>query len=139
MEKKRLFKILSKAETEKVAEFAGSIKNSCHIVIVKEPEKSLSMVKMREPVKESLFYIGEVIICEAIVEVDGVKGVAVSMEDNFEKVLNMAIIDAACNKGIFDQYAALEQLEKEQLCETEKENAMFMKTKVDFHSMSAEG
>ncbi len=43
----------------------------------------------------------EVIVCEAAVEIDGTKGIAVAMGDDAEKTLDMAIIDAAVNKGIF--------------------------------------
>lgn len=138
MEKKRLTKILARAENRQVEEFAREIKERYSPVIVKAPEKSLVMIKMREPVKESLFYLGEVIVCEAIVDLDGAKGVAVIMGDDGEKALNMAIIDAACNKGVFTRYDVLEALEKEQLQKAEKENAMFMKTMVNFRSMDSE-
>lgn len=138
MEKKRLFKIMFKSDREIIRELADEIKSNKEIMIVKEPSKSLAMIKMREPVKESLFYMGEVIICEAIVEIEGTKGIAVSMGDDFEKILNMAIIDAACNKGIFYRYDYLTELEKEHINKEEKENAMIMKTMVNFKSMDSE-
>lgn len=138
MEKKRLFKILAKAENAKVSCLAKKIKDKYSVTIVKKPEKTLAMIKMREPVMESLFYLGEVIICEAVVMLDGVKGMAVTMGDDFDKVTDMAIIDAACNKGVFEDYATLEQLEQKQILAEQRENAMFMKTKVNFHSMDAE-
>ena len=107
-------------------------------VIVKAPEKSLAMIRMREPVQESLFYLGEVIVCEAIVDLAGKKGVAVLMGDDFDKVLDMAVIDAACNAGVFARYDELERLEREQKIQLEKERAMFLKTMVSFHSMDSE-
>ena len=138
MEKRRLFKILAKAEREEVGCLAKKIKDKYSVTIIKKPEKTLAMIKMREPVKESLFYLGEVIISEAVVMLDDVKGTAVTMGDDFDKVTNMAVIDAACNKGVFEDYAALEQLEEKQLLAEQRENAMFMKTKVNFHSMDTE-
>ena len=129
MEKKRLFKILSKAESEKVAELGKKIRDKYPVTVIKKPEKTLAMIKMREPVQNSLFYLGEVIISEASVSIDGTVGRAAAMGDDFEKTLNMALIDAACNKGIF---------EDEQNEITEKENAMLQKTKVNFHSMDSE-
>ena len=133
-----MFRILAKSDSGTVQKLAEKIKSRYSITIVKKPEKALAMIKMREPVKESLFYLGEVIICEAVVMIDDVKGMAVTMGDNFDKVTDMAIIDAACNKGVFDDYAELERLESEQLIAEQKENAMFMKTKVNFHSMDSE-
>lgn len=138
MEKKRLTKILCKASDDTVRALAQEIKNQYPVVVVKEPEKTLTMIKMHEPVHESLFYIGEVIVSEAIVTLGDAKGVAVIMGDNYEKVLNMAIIDAACNKGVFTEMSVLEALEKQQQLEVEKENAMFMKTMVNFTSMHTE-
>lgn len=121
-----------------VKELADGIKSQYSPVIIKNPEKSLVMIRMREPVKESLFHLGEVIVCEAIVELEGTKGMAVLMGDDFDKVLDMAVIDAACNKGVFDQQDRLLELEAEQKLHEEKENAMFQKTMVDFHSMDSE-
>lgn len=138
MEKKRISKILARTDREAVRQLADAVKAKYIPVIVKAPEKSLTMIRMREPVQESLFYLGEVIVSEAIVDIDGTKGMAVLMGDDFDKVLDMAVIDAACNKGIFEQYDVLEQWEREQKVRMEKENAMFMQTMVSFKSMDSE-
>lgn len=138
MEKRRLFKIMSNADRKVIIDLAGKVKKAHETVIVKEPEKALAMVKMREPVKESLFYLGEVIITEATVSVDGVNGTAVTMGDDYEKTLSMAIIDAAYNSNLFEDETVLLEMEKGQISKVEKENAMFMKTMVNFHSMDSE-
>ena len=137
MDKKRLFKIMTHANREAIADMAEKIKRKHSIVIVKEPSKTLALIKMRESVKSSLFYMGEVIVAECIVELDRVKGMAVSMGNDFEKILNMAVIDAACNKGVFEEEATLLALEKEQLIKAQKENAMHLKTMVNFTSMDS--
>ena len=41
MEKKRLFKILSKAESEKVAELGKKIRDKYPVTVIKKPEKTL--------------------------------------------------------------------------------------------------
>ena len=138
MDKKRLSKVLTKADRQTVATIASDILKSYHPVIIKEPGKTLAMIKMREPVKNSLFYIGEVIVCEAVVEIDNIKGAAVLMGDDTEKVLNMAIIDAAVNMSAFSGIAALLSLEKEQNDYLMRENAMHLKTMVNFESMDQE-
>ena len=58
MDKKRLSKILAKADRRDVAALASDVRMAYSPVIVKEPAKMLAMIKMREPVRQSLFYIG---------------------------------------------------------------------------------
>ena len=99
MEKRRISRILARADGAAVKRLADEIKAVQSPVIVKAPEKSLAMIRMREPVQESLFYLGEVIVCEAIVDLAGKKGVAVLMGDDFDKVLDMAVIDAASSSA----------------------------------------
>ena len=138
MDKKRLTKILAKADRSVIASLSADIQKTHRPIIVKEPCKTLTMIKMREPVKQSLFYIGEVIVCEAAVEIDGVQGVAVLMGDDTEKTLGMSIIDAAINKGVFGGMDTLLELEKEQNDLVMRENAMHLKTMVNFESMDQE-
>lgn len=138
MDKKRLFRIMAKASDEEIRELANDIIADHTVMVIKEPAKTLAMIKMREPVKESLFYIGEVIVCEAVVMVDGTRGMAVTMGDHFEKVYHMAVIDAACNQGIFAGEKRLLELEEQQITRKEKENAMHLKTMVNFQSMDSE-
>ena len=138
MEKKRLTKILARADKKFIAELSADIRKTYSPVIIKEPGKTLTMIKTREPVKQSLFYLGEVIVCEAVVEIDGVKGIAVAMGDDTEKTLDMAIIDAAVNKGVFTGMDKLITLEKEQNDKIMRENAMHLKTMVNFQSMDTE-
>ncbi|MCL1905592.1 MAG: phosphonate C-P lyase system protein PhnG [Clostridiales bacterium] len=138
MEKKKLTKILAKADRQDLAALSADIRQKYQPIIVKGPTKTLAMIKMREPVKESLFYIGEVIVCEAVVELDGTRGVAVLMGDDAEKTLDMAIIDAAVNKGVFGGMDKLLELEKQQAELVMRENALHLKTMVNFESMDRE-
>ncbi|MDR2770601.1 MAG: phosphonate C-P lyase system protein PhnG [Clostridiales Family XIII bacterium] len=138
MDKRRLTRILARADRRDLASLSADIRKMHRPVIVKAPEKTLVMVKMREPVKQSLFYLGEVLVCEASVELDGARGSAVLMGDDAEKTLDMAIIDAAINKGVFDGADRLLALEKEQEDRLMRENALHLKTMVNFESMDRE-
>ena len=131
-------KILAKTDRGVVASLSADIQKAYRVVIVKEPGKTLAMIKMREPVKQRLFYIGEVIVCEAAVEIDGVQGAAVLMGDDAEKTLDMAIVDAAVNKGVFNGMDMLLELESGQNDFMMRENAMHLKTTVNFESMDQE-
>lgn len=138
MMKKRLFSIMAKASLSEIQVIAEPLTHKYSIQIIKEPTKSLAMVQLRETVQESLFYIGEVLVVEAIVSIGDVKGMAVTLGDDFEKVLAMAILDACLNKKIEESSAieqSLFQLERKQIEKEQKENALFQKTKVNFNSM----
>ena len=137
MEKRRLFRILAKTDAITVAALSSDLKEKYKILIIEEPNKALTMIKMREPVKNSLFYIGEVIITQAAVELEGTQGIAVTMGDDYEKTLDMAVIDAAYNHGVFFKEAQLLELEKAQMEYEMKVNAMHLKTKVSFNSMDS--
>lgn len=131
-------KILAKADRVTVAGLSADIQKKHAITVIKEPGKTLAMIKMREPVKQSLFYLGEVIVCEAVVELDGVKGMSVTMGDDADKTLDMAIIDAAVNRGVFTATETLRVLEQQQEERLMRENALHMKTMVNFESMDGE-
>ena len=136
MEKKRLSKIMAKADRQVIIDMAEEIKKTEKVFIVKAPEKVLTMIKMREPVKESLFYLGEVIVTEASVMVADKNGMAVLMGDDYEKTLAMAIIDGAFNAGLIKDEKVFLELEKRQIEREEKENALFAKTMVNFNTMN---
>lgn len=138
MEKKRLFQILSRADRRDVITLGKELQQQYAVTIVKKPEKSLTMIRMREPVKQSLFYLGEAIVTEAVVTLEGTVGTAVTMGDDFEKTLYMAVIDAAENKGVFAHEDSLVKWEQTQQRRIAQENAMFQQTKVDFHAMDSE-
>jgi len=138
MDKRRLTKVLVRADRSDVAALSADIQKTFRPVIVKEPEKTLTMIKLRDPVKQGMFYIGEVIVCEAAVEIDGVQGVSVLMGDDADKALDMAIIDAAVNKEVFDDFTKLVKLEDKQNKREMQEHVMNLKTMVNFESMDQE-
>ncbi|NLL63304.1 MAG: phosphonate C-P lyase system protein PhnG [Ruminococcaceae bacterium] len=138
IDKKQMTKVLVRADRSDVATLSKNIQKSYKPIIVKEPAKALAMIKLRDPVKQGLFYLGEVIVCEAVVEIDGEQGIAVIMGDDADKVLDMAIIDAAVKLGVFDDYQKLKELEKKQNERLMQENAMTLNTMVNFTSMDGE-
>ena len=138
MDKRRLTKVLVRADGGEVSAIAAGVRSAYSPVIVKEPGKTLTMIKLRDPVKQGVFYIGEVIVCEAAVEIDGVRGLSVIMGDDEEKALDMAIIDAAVNMGVFDDFEKLAELERKQNKREMQEHAMNLRTMVNFDSLDQE-
>ena len=71
-------------------------------------------------------------------EIDGTQGMSVIMGDDEEKALDMAIIDAAVNMGVFDDFEKLTELEQKQNRREMQEHAMNLRTMVSFNSLDQE-
>lgn len=137
MTKKEVTQILAKASLGDVKKIAEAVKENSEIQIVKQPQKTLVMVKVREPVKQSLFYLGEVLASECMVMVDGVRGASVIAGDDFDKVYECAVIDGCMNKNNDSQILEnmLLKLKSEQEIKRAGLNREIRKSKVNFNVM----
>ena len=141
MDKREMFKIMAKSHRDKIIELAGEIEKNHEVVLVKKPAKTLVMLKMHEPVANSEFFLGEVLACEAMVSIDNRQGMAITQGDDMEKVLSMAIIDAAFNSGVSECIwlkARLEALGANVYDEESKEFGRNIKSKVQFRVMEGQ-
>ena len=137
MTKRELSAILAKASAEEVAVLAEPIQAKAQIQVLKEPQKTLVMVKVRESIKNSLFYLGEVLATECMVTVNGVKGMSVIAGDQFDKAINIAVIDGylngnASSADILEQIAALGVSQQQA---RQHMNRQIRKSKVNFNVM----
>lgn len=138
MTKKEISAILSRANGDEVGNIASLLSDQYHIEILKEPQKTLVMVKVRESIGRSLFYLGEILATECMVKVDGKKGCSVMAGDDFEKVLSAAIIDAALNAQVTESGEIMQEIEKLQILQEAvraKRNREIRKSKVNFNVM----
>jgi len=133
---------MAHAPAEKVIALSRTIEDLYIVKVLKKPQKVLAMIRIKESVKNSDFYLGELLACEAMVEIEGKKGVAVTMGDDYDKVLSMAVIDAADNARLPEMSSKIKPtllvLEQVRLAQVEKENGMYLKTMVNFKSMDSE-
>jgi alpha-D-ribose 1-methylphosphonate 5-triphosphate synthase subunit PhnG len=106
--------------------------------LLKGPEKTMVLLRVREPVKRSRFYLGEVLASHCVVELGGVRGAAVLMGDDLEKTRDAAILDAA-HSGDFPGFALVEgellRLEEKRQRQLAQEAAEIRKTRVSFQSL----
>jgi alpha-D-ribose 1-methylphosphonate 5-triphosphate synthase subunit PhnG len=106
--------------------------------LLKGPEKTMVLIQIREPVRRSRFYLGEVLATHCMVELGGVRGAAVLMGDDLEKTRDAAILDAV-HSGGFPGFALVEpellRLEKTRKAELAREAAEIRKTRVSFQSL----
>ncbi|WP_208592060.1 phosphonate C-P lyase system protein PhnG [Gracilibacillus suaedae] len=105
---------------------------------IEEPHYGLTMIKLRETAKKSLFYLGEVLVTEAKVEVHqsiGI-GIVIGMEEELAK--HLAIIDAAYRAELpetVEWQEKLEEVAKQIYQQKVKQQAEILKTKVNFETM----
>ena len=138
MKRRQRTEILIQGDSQLAQQFAESIMDTYECREILAPQYGLTMIKMRETAKNSLFYIGEVLITEAKVEINnriGI-GIVVGMEDELAK--HLAIIDAAYKADLPETItweAQLIEAEKQITKELAKKQAELFETKVSFETM----
>jgi alpha-D-ribose 1-methylphosphonate 5-triphosphate synthase subunit PhnG len=68
--------------------------------VVKAPETGMVVLQVREPVEDSRFYLGEVLVTECEVEVGGVAGWSMREGDDRVAALAAALLDAVAAAGL---------------------------------------
>lgn len=107
MKKEELSKILAVSDRNEILNIAEVISQKHKVLILKQPEKTMVMLRVKESVKEEEFYLGELLACQSVVEVEGVQGASVQSGDDYKKVLAAAIIDAAHSASL-EEYKKME-------------------------------
>jgi alpha-D-ribose 1-methylphosphonate 5-triphosphate synthase subunit PhnG len=135
MDKLSLSRISAFAGPELLRSLADKAAAGMEVILLKEPEKTMVLIQIREPVGQSRFYLGELLAAHCIVEVGGVRGAAVLMGDNLDKARAAAVLDAV-HSGGFPGFARVEpellRLEEERLTEETRKAAAIRKTQVSF-------
>ncbi|MED1605172.1 phosphonate C-P lyase system protein PhnG [Cytobacillus kochii] len=139
MNRKRRTTILVKAGASLAKEMAREVTEHYDVKEIVAPRNGLTMLKVRETAKQSLFYLGEVLMTETMVEIEGSlgKGMVIGLEEEWSR--DLAIIDAAygAKLPIIARWNQLLQAKEEAIINQEnKEQAKLMETKVSFETMS---
>ena len=139
--RKRRTEILVKDGGRLAAHIAQEVQASYGATVLQDPTEGLVMVKLRERARNSLFYIGEVLVTEAKAEVAGAPGLGLVQGANGELALHLAVIDAAWNACVpeTEVWSSLLSEAGEALERREsQENGRIMETRVNFVSMQEE-
>ena len=138
MKRRRRTEILIQGDCSLARSFAKTIVDSYECREIVAPQYGLTMIKMRESAKNSLFYIGEVLVTEAKVEIEkriGI-GIVVGMQDELAK--HLAIIDAAYKANLPETAGWKAELIEEEhniIKQRSKGQAELFETKVRFETM----
>ncbi|GBF34014.1 hypothetical protein DCCM_3125 [Desulfocucumis palustris] len=138
MVRRKRTEILLKGSREIAKKLAEGIINNYNVKTIEEPDNGLVMVKVRETARKSLFYLGEVLITECKVMLNGHLGIGIVKGQEPEHAYYLAIIDAAYNAALpetedWTRTLLLEEEKIKQNYETFKNNVL--KTKVSFQTM----
>jgi alpha-D-ribose 1-methylphosphonate 5-triphosphate synthase subunit PhnG len=118
--------------------WAAEIRAQHRVEILQAPRAGLVMAQVRESARRSVFNLGEVLVTEAKVRVDGFPGLGLVRGWDESLAESLAIIDAGCRAQI-----SLTQAWEEKLVEASKilderlseERRRLETTRVDFQTM----
>lgn len=131
-------RILAAADREQARALSELIMRTHRVRSLRPAQKTLAMIQMREPVSASLFYLGEALCCECMVEVERSTGFSVMMGDDFEKVTAAAVVDAAFAAGVPETEELTKRLlemDRAQKAARMHRNSEIIKSKVEFSAM----
>ncbi len=138
MKKSQISRILIEGNPDLLQRLCEQIEQRYEVTEVKPPEKSLVMTKAKDSVSGQPFYLGEVLVTECTISIDGVYGFGALMGEHPEKAYQLAVVDAAFHAKLPETeswYVEL-QAEVEQITARHRlEYSQAMRTKVNFDTM----
>ncbi|WP_142828531.1 phosphonate C-P lyase system protein PhnG [Planococcus soli] len=138
MKRRKRTEILIQGDGSLAKALAASITQKYECREVSVPEQGMIMVKMRESAKNSLFYMGEVLITEAKVEISGKIGTGLLVGMDEQRATHLAIIDAAYKAQLPEavdwEHQLLEEEKKIRMAKVQQQAELF-ETKVSFETM----
>ncbi|WP_172370458.1 phosphonate C-P lyase system protein PhnG [Sporosarcina jiandibaonis] len=141
MNRRRRTAILIDGSPSFAKDLAREIERNYAVRILSEPQHALTMIKLRETAKNSLFYLGEVLVTETKVQINNKIGIGIVVGNEEELSYELAVIDAAYQGALKEtkNWTLLFEEEERRIREnkTTRERAI-LKTKVDFEMMDVE-
>lgn len=138
MNRRKRTEILMNGSRNLAKVLASEIEQNYDIQILVEPQHALTMIKMRETAKNSLFYLGEVLVTETKVQINNQLGIGIVVGNEEELSYELAVIDAAYQGDLKETVNWKLLLEEEENCILEnkdKSEQAILKTKVNFEMM----
>lgn len=97
--RERLSELLASAEPAALAALAERCLAGDEPTLVAGPEVGMVMLQVREPVAQERFYLGEVLVTRAEVDLGGARGWAMVMGSDRVRALAAAVCDAEVQAG----------------------------------------
>lgn len=97
--RERRVELLAGIDAEPLVALADRCLERVEPTIVQEPEIGMVMLPLREPIAHDRFYLGEVLVTRAEVEIDGHRGWSMRLGEDRAAALAAAICDAVAEAG----------------------------------------
>jgi alpha-D-ribose 1-methylphosphonate 5-triphosphate synthase subunit PhnG len=127
--------VLGRTEAARLREIVEQIAAISRIQLLKPAGTSLLMMGVRESVQLTPFYLGEVLISQCVVTVDGITGYGFAMGEDLERAYQLGVLAAAL-RGRHELADKVEALIVEQTARLQQEEcreyAAVLQTKVRF-------
>lgn len=131
--------VLCECENETLVQLVTNLESELLVEIVVAPKLGMTMVQAEDSIDFQPFYLGEVLITECQVLVNGQLGYGYCMGDTPQKAYSIAVMDAIMHtEGHPKQndISAFIEIEKAKLLKKQlEEYNQVLKTKVDFKIM----
>ncbi len=130
--------IMADGDLETWLSLAQAIAGRNPVEILLPPETCTAMLQTVDSVGDTPFYLGEVLMSEAAVSISGVAGYGFALEDEPQRALCIAIVDAALAAGVPDAPAIRRTLDGEAAKARERQRryeSLVAATKVNFAIM----
>jgi alpha-D-ribose 1-methylphosphonate 5-triphosphate synthase subunit PhnG len=138
MDKLALSRITAFADAGRLRALAERASEGKNVVLLKKAEKTMVLLQVREPVRQSRFFLGELLAVQCTVQVDGARGAAVQMGEDLAKAEASAVLDALHSGGA-EAFAPVEaellRLEEARKREAARQAAEVRRTQVKFHAL----
>jgi alpha-D-ribose 1-methylphosphonate 5-triphosphate synthase subunit PhnG len=138
MKRSQITRALIEGDGTLLDRLCEQIEQSYTITVIKPPEKSLVMTKANDSVSQQPFYLGEVLVTECTISIDGIYGFGVLMGEEAERAYQLAVVDGAFQAKLPETegwYAELLLKEQSITAAHRLEYSQAMKTKVNFDTM----
>ena len=140
MNRRKRTEILINGSRNLARELVQEVERNYAIHVVAEPHHALTMIKVRETAKKTIFHLGEVLVTETKVSINQAFGVGIVVGDEEELSYLLAVIDAAYEANLTETKSwtlLLNEEEKRIRISRATQEASILKTKVNFEMMDA--
>lgn len=122
---------------EKLENLYKKIDENNKVQVLTPPSEQTILVPVKDPISNSDFYAGEVLVTSTIVQVNDTKGWSMVMDTNEKLSLYTAVIDAAFEADIFKSeiITILKEAKNQDSLNKEKINQKVNATRVSFDLM----
>jgi len=142
VDRKKRCRILIDGSEDLLKRISQDIEEHYSVKIIDPPEEGTVMLKMRDAARNHPFYLGEVLVTESRVMVEGTTGLGILKGHHPDKAYQLALVDGAYRKGLdrihlWDTWLAEEEKNVEE--NRDRFHSRISRSRVNFSTMEDQG